>query len=155
MNFIEHLKRHDNFDLFVLMMDELGYTDEEITTKLDISKQRIYDAKKRLEPLLEALQAIGDPKPVVYGNPDIATVVEAFKKAFGTTKVSRYDRYAAKRLAEKHTADKVVHLINALAAGADDQYAPSINSVSQLEEKLVSVVQFVKKKIDSNKVINI
>ena len=62
MNFLTHLKRHENFDSYIVLFDELGYTDEEITTKLEISKQLIYDSRRRLAPLMEALKSIGDPK---------------------------------------------------------------------------------------------
>lgn len=136
---------HQNFDLFIVFLKELGYTDADIMKRCDIPKQRIYDARNRLETLLQALKNIDDPKSVVYGNPDVSRIVEAFKTNFGTTKTTKYDRWAANRLAKKHGAENIVTVIAALASLRENKYAPAINSVDQLEIKWVSAGQFLNK----------
>ncbi len=145
MRYLDFIKKYQNLDLFTALMDELGFTDEEITKRLEISKQSIYDAKKRLEPIMEALKNVADENPVVYGNPDVNLIVSTFKDCFGTTKANNYDRYAAKRLAAKHGVANIVAIIEALARYGGDKYCPSVNSVRQLEDKLVSVMAFLKK----------
>lgn len=154
MRYLDHIKKHQNLDLFIILFDELGYTDQEIIDKLEISKQTIYDAKTRLSGLLEALSSVPDEKPKEYGNPDINAVIEAFKLSFNTTKASKWDRWAAKRLAEKHSADNMVKIIQALAQYGGEKYCPSVNSVSQLEEKLPSVMSFLKKQ-QSNSMVEL
>lgn len=126
-------------------MDELGYSDEEIIQRLDTSKGTIYNAKERLQPLIEALTAIESTKPT-YGNPDVNAIVDAFKEAFGTTKTSQYDRYAAKRMATKHTSEAVVKVIQALSANGGEPFVPIVNSVQELEKKWVSVGNFLTEK---------
>lgn len=79
-----------------------------------------------------------------YGDSDVSTIVEAFKEAFGTTRASKYDRFSATRLARKHGAQSVVQIIKILAAKSDDKYAPTVRDVSQLEQKWVSVVKFLR-----------
>lgn len=146
MKYIDYLKKYHNIDLFIVLMDELGYSDDEIITKLETSKGNLYNAKGRLEPLLEALKNMDAPEPVTYGDPEINAVIEAFKISFGTTKASQYDRYAAKRLYTKHGAQNIVTIIEALASYGGDKYAPAVNSVRQLEEKWVSVGKFLNNK---------
>lgn len=146
MRLLDYIKKYHNLDLSIVLMDELGYSDDEITSKLEIARASIYNAKTRFEPLLNALSSIAEDKPVSYGDPAVNAIVEAFKDSFGTTKVSKYDRYAAKRLATKHGADRIIAVIKALSAGAGDKFAPSINNVSQLEEKFVSVGKFLQNK---------
>lgn len=143
MKYLDYLKQYTNFDNVVVLFDELGFTDEEIMSKLEVSKQTIYNAQKRQEPLIKALSDVADPKAIQYGNPDINTIVEAFKQAFGTTSASRFDRFAAKRLADKHGAENIVTVINALSSRAGAKFAPSVNSVSELEKKWVSVGKFL------------
>lgn len=143
MKYLDYIKQYTNFDNVLVLFDELGFTDEEIMTKLEVSKQTIYNAQKRQEPLITALAAIPEPKAVQYGNPDINTIVEAFKQSFGTTAASRYDRFAAKRLAEKHGAENIVKVIQVLSQRAGAKFAPSVNSVSELEKKWVSVGKFL------------
>lgn len=81
---------------------------------------------------------------VGFGEPDIDKIIEAFKSTFGTTKASRYDRFAAKRLAEKYGSQAICGIIQLLANRSGDKYAPMVNSVSQLEEKIVNVLRFLR-----------
>lgn len=147
MTLVEYLKKYHKFDWYVALFDHLGFTDDQIMGYLDISKQTIYNAKNNVEPILKALQDAAPQKTIVYGNPDIFAIIEAFKKDFGTTSASQYDRYAAKRLSEKHGTENVVAIINALAKFGGEQYAPAINSVLELEKKWVSVGKFLQNKI--------
>jgi hypothetical protein len=82
--------------------------------------------------------------PSEYGNPEINKIVDGFKDAFGTTKTTKYDRFAAKRLADRHGADLIVLAITALSQRQDLPYAPVVRNISQLEEKWVSVIKFLK-----------
>jgi hypothetical protein len=96
---------------------------------------------------LEALKNINDGIKVDKRNPDVQAIVDAFSERFGTTKASQYDRFAAKRLAHKYSAPEIIRVINALAQFGGDKYAPTVNSVRQLEEKLPGVVKFLKSKV--------
>lgn len=152
MRYLEYLKKYTYFDLFIVLMDDLNYTDDEITAKLEISKQSIYDARKRLAPLIEALNDLTDkPDP---RNKDVQAVIDTFKDLFGTTASNSYDRYAAKRLIDKHTTETIVTVIKALAHYGDQEYAPTVNSVRELEKKLVTVMSFLRKQ-KGNQVVDL
>lgn len=84
-----------------------------------------------------------------YGDADIDIVVDTFKEVFGTTRVSKQDRYAARRLATKYGSQAVVGIMRLLHQSSDNQYAPVVGSVAQLEEKWVSVLNFVRKQKSS------
>lgn len=152
MTLLEYVKQYHNIDLFLVLVDDAGYTDDEIMVKYNVSKQRIYDARKRVEPLIKALEIIDGKKD--KRDPNIQLIIDTFSEQFGTTKVALYDRYAAKRLHVKYTAVEVSKLIKVLASLSDEMYFPTVNSVSQLENKLPQVVEFVKKHSD-NKIIEI
>lgn len=142
MTFLEYAKEYHNFDVFLVLVDNAGYTNEEIMEKFDVSKTRIYNAKTRLAPILKMLETAEPPRKDMR-NKDVQTIIEAFTKAFGTTKVSAPDRWAAKRLHVKYGADEVAKVIQALASRGGDQFAPVVNSVSELENKWVSVGKFL------------
>lgn len=153
MRYLEFLKRYTSFDLFIVLMDDLGYTDEEITKKLEVSKQLIYDARKRLTPLIDALNSLADkPDP---RNQDVQEVIDTFKEAFGTTASDSYDRFAAKRLIDKHTTKTIVTIIKAMSHYGGDKYAPNVNSVRDLEKKFVTVMNFLKRQNSSNQVMEL
>jgi hypothetical protein len=71
-------------------------------------------------------------------------ICQAFKKSFGTTSVSRYDRYAASRLLTKYNVKDLIQLIEILANHKDDKYCPVVSSIRQLEEKWIGVRRFIK-----------
>lgn len=79
-----------------------------------------------------------------YGNADIDKVVEKFKTTFGTTKVTRYDRFAANRLVATYGMQAVCGIIQLLADNSTEKYAPIVGSIAQLETKWVSVLNFVR-----------
>jgi hypothetical protein len=85
---------------------------------------------------------------VSFGNADINTVIDSFKEHFGVTKATRYDRFAAKRLIQRHGAEAICDTIRKLSQGQTDKFAPTVNSVSELENKWVSVNRFVNKEIE-------
>lgn len=142
MKFLDYAKQYHNFDVFLVLIDDAGYTDEEIMEKFEVSKQRIYDARKRLEPVFKALEQIQPYKRNV-GDPNINMIVQAFADTFGTTKVSAYDRYAAKRLHVKYGAETIVKVIKALGQFGGEQYCPVVNNVSQVEIKWVQIGKFL------------
>lgn len=78
-----------------------------------------------------------------YGDPDVNAIIDTFQEYFGTTKATKYDRFAAKRLAKKHTAKTVCEVIMALSQTTRYKFAPVVNSVSQLENKWVSVIRYL------------
>lgn len=80
-----------------------------------------------------------------FGNKEIDLICEQFKQLFGTTKTSKYDRFAASRLAEKYGAQAVTGITKLLADRAAEPYAPVVGSVQQLEDKWVQVLNFVRK----------
>lgn len=79
-----------------------------------------------------------------YGNEDVSEIVNTFKEVFGITKTSKYDRFAAKRLADKHGTDSIVQIIKLIAQRSSEQFCPTIGSVQQLETKWVSVIRFLR-----------
>lgn len=80
-----------------------------------------------------------------YGRAEVDQIVDAFRAEMGTTKVSQNDRFAANRLADKFGAQSVVYAIKAIAPGG--QYVPVVNNISQLEDKWVSVMNYVRSKV--------
>lgn len=153
MRYLEYLKKYTYFDLFIVLMDDLNYTDEEITTKLEVSKQLIYDARKRLKPLIDALNSLDDFKDPRRS--DIQEVIDTFKEAFGTTGSDSYDRYAAKRLIDKHTTKTIVTIIKVMAQYGGDKYAPNVNSVRDLEKKFVTVMNFLKRQNNTKVMVDL
>lgn len=79
-----------------------------------------------------------------YGDADVDKIVIKFTETFGTTKVSKYDRFSASRLAKKYGSQAIVGIIQLLAENSTEKYAPVVNSVSQLEEKLPSILNFLR-----------
>jgi hypothetical protein len=79
-----------------------------------------------------------------YGDADIDKVVEAFKMTFGTTKVTKYDRFAANRLVKNYGSQSVCGIIGLLAKRSTEAYAPVVGSIAQLETKWVSVLHFLR-----------
>jgi len=90
-----------------------------------------------------------------HGNADIDKVVMAFTDSFGTTKVSRYDRFAARRLVAKYGEQSVRGIIKLLADNSTEKYAPIVRNVAQLEEKWVSVLNFLRKTGSQDDVIDV
>lgn len=80
-----------------------------------------------------------------HGDSEVDLVVEQFKLSFGTTRTGRQDRWAAQRLVREHSSRAVVGIIRMLASLSGEQYAPVVNSVTELEQKWVSVVTFLRK----------
>lgn len=78
-----------------------------------------------------------------YGNADVDKILEAFSRTFGTTKASKYDRFSASRLATKYGAQAVIGIVTLLGQG-EDKFKPVVNSVSQLEEKMPSVLNYLR-----------
>lgn len=56
MNYIDYIKKFDNFDKYIIFMKSLGFTDESIALKTGITRQTVWKAKKRMAPLLETLE---------------------------------------------------------------------------------------------------
>lgn len=79
-----------------------------------------------------------------YGDADIDKVVEQFQETFGTTKISRQDRWAANRLVKKYSSQAVCGIVKLLGEHSTERYAPVIGSIAQLETKWVSVLHFLR-----------
>jgi hypothetical protein len=155
MRHLDRIKRWGNISDHILVLDEKNFTDDQIMTTLEISKQTIYNARKAYEPLSEALKTINDNSQVDKRNPDIQEIIDAFTENFGTTKSTRWDRYAAKRLSDKYGADRIVKVIQILAAHGGEPYVPSVGSVRELEEKLVKVQSFFKRLQANSEVVEL
>lgn len=145
MQVIELAKSLNVIDLLLLILDEKGFSDAEIASIMEVSKQTIHNSKKRNMELLEALKMVKSP-PKEYGNKDINAVIKAFTDSFGTTKTTKYDRFAAKRLSDKYEPKIIVGAIRALSASQSDKYCPSVRSVTQFEEKLPNIIRYLKNK---------
>lgn len=90
-----------------------------------------------------------------YGDADIDKVVQKFTDTFGTTKVSKTDRFAANRLVRKYGSQSVVGIIDLLAKNSGEKYAPVVGSVVQLEAKWVNVLSFLRNKGKDDEVIQV
>lgn len=77
------------------------------------------------------------------GDPDVSAVVDQFQMAFRTTATIRTDRFAASRLAKRHGQATVAHVIQTLAARRNEKFAPTVNNLTQLEQKWPTVERFV------------
>lgn len=80
-----------------------------------------------------------------YGDKDVDRITQKFTDVFGTTKISKSDRFSARRLANKYGGQSVCGIIDLLAKNNGEKYAPVVNSVAQLEEKMPSVLNFLRK----------
>jgi hypothetical protein len=89
-----------------------------------------------------------------YGNADVENIVVTFTDTFGTTKVSKQDRFAAHRLAQKYGSQAVCGIIRLLAEKSTEKYSPVVGSVAQLESKWVNVLNFLRT-TDSDEVIQV
>jgi hypothetical protein len=99
---------------------------------LNVSKQIVY-----------ALMEEGIIKTTNFGDKDIDDTVKLFKELFGTSKASSKDRYATKRMIDTHGVQNLQRVIVELARRSGGQYSPTVNSLSQLEEKWVSVTKYI------------
>lgn len=90
-----------------------------------------------------------------YGDADIDKVVNSFTDAFGTTKVTRQDRWAASRLVKRHDTKAVVGIVRLLAENSTAKYAPVVGSIAQLETKWVAVLNFLRNTSKDNEEIQI
>lgn len=153
MKFLDYAKQYHNFDIFLVLLDDAGFTDEEIATKFEVSRQGIYNARKRLEPIITAIKDIDGYKRDLRNN-DVQKVIDLFQATFGTTSSTAIDRYAAKRLHAKY-GDDILKVIQALAKFGSEKYCPTVNSVYELEKKLPGVIKFLKQQSETNLVIDL
>jgi hypothetical protein len=115
---------------------------------------RIVGDKPTAEMVIERLTDEG-VLSLGYGNADIDKVVEAFSMTFGTTKVSKYDRFAANRLCSKYGSQGVVGVIKLLGENSSVKYAPVVNNVAELENKMVSILSFLRTLSNNDKTIEV
>lgn len=95
---------------------------------------------------------------VIYGNKDVNLIVDTFAELFGNTKTTRYDRWAAARMAKSTRyggAEGVVLLIKLFHSLSGDQYAPTVSSVAQFDNKLVAIVTYIKKKSNQVEIVEL
>lgn len=119
-------------------MSKKAYVVEMITSILNSST-----AKQEAEMIVERLQDEG-LLALGYGDADVDKVVMKFADTFGTTKVSKTDRFAANRLVSKYGSQAVVGIIGMLAEHSQEKYVPVVGSVTQLEDKFVAVMHFLR-----------
>lgn len=100
-------------------------------------------ASKTAELIVERLMEEGLLN-LGYGDKDVDRVVQKFTDTFGTTKTSRQDRWAANRLCAKYGVQAVCGIIQILSENSTEKYAPVVGSITQLEAKWVSVLNFVR-----------
>lgn len=108
---------------------------------------QIIDDEIKADIILERLEEEG-VLHLGYGNAEIDMVVKKFSDTFGTTKTSKYDRFAAKRLVDKYGTDAVTGIIGLLGQRSTERFAPVVNNISQLETKWVTVLNFVRKTVN-------
>lgn len=115
--------------------------------------EQIVGDKPTAEMVVQRLQEEG-VMHLGYGNADVDRVVQKFTDTFGTTKVTRQDRFAAHRLVRKYGAQVVCGVVDLLAQNSDKKYAPVVGSIAQLENKIVNVLNFLRKQGDSSVIQN-
>lgn len=79
-----------------------------------------------------------------YGSSEIDNVVQKFTDTFGTTKTSKYDRFAASRLVNKYGGQAICGIIGLLSEHSTEKFAPRVNNLSELESKFISVMHFLR-----------
>lgn len=112
------------------------YVVELITKQANVSKAVAESVVERLQD--EGLLHLG------HGSADIDIVVQKFTDTFGTTKVSRQDRWAANRLVSKYGSQAICGIVDLLAENSTEKFTPVVNSVAQLEDKMPSVLNFLR-----------
>lgn len=99
--------------------------------------------KPTAEMVVEVLQAEG-LLVLGYGSSEIDNVVQKFIDTFGTTKTTKYDRFAASRLVKKYGDSPVCNIIDLLGKSATQKFAPRVNNISDLESKMPSILIFLR-----------
>lgn len=117
---------------------------------LDILTTIIGD-KVKAEVVLERLEDEGVIH-LGYGIQEIDQIVEKFTTVFGTTKTTKYDRWAAGRMAKKYGAQAVCGIIGLLGKFSQEKFAPVVNNVTELENKMPSVLNFIRNVSDNREV---
>lgn len=154
MKIIELARTMSVLDFVVLVLSEKGLSGDEIATLTDSTRQTVHNIKKRHEELISALGAIKTEEKE-FGNPDINLVVNTFMKEFDTTKTSKYDRFAAKRLSDKHGAAQIAQIIKLLRQASEDKYAPSVNNISEFEIKWPKISNYFRKRISDGQTVDL
>lgn len=117
-------------------MSRYNYLLEIVT---NITKDEV-SAKMILERLTEeGVLHIG------YGNAEVDQILTKFSDVFGTTKASRYDRYSANRLASKYGVQAICGIMALLGENSTEPYAPIVNNVKEMEDKMPSILNFLRK----------
>lgn len=99
--------------------------------------------KPTAEMVVEVLQTEG-LLVLGYGSSEIDNVVQKFVDTFGTTKTTKYDRFAADRLVKKYGDKAICGIIDLLGKSATQKYAPRVNNISDLESKMPSILIFLR-----------
>ena len=128
-------------------MSRRDYIIEVIAKTANVSKPIAESVLERLND--EGVLHLG------YGNAEIDQVVEKFADTFGTTKTSKYDRFATARLVKKYGAQAVIGVIGLLGQLSDQPYAPVAGNIVQLEEKWVSILSFLRKQGEKGETIDV
>lgn len=104
------------------------------------------------EAIIERLQDEG-LLHLGHGKAEVDQIVGTFKELFGSTRTSQMDRAAANRLATAHTTQAVIGVMKLMKQAQHQQYAPTIGSVKQLEDKWVNVISFIRRQQMQNEVV--
>jgi hypothetical protein len=116
-----------------------------------VSKAPTSQSVQTAEIIVERLIEEGVLK-LGYGDADVDMIIHKFAEVFGSTKSSKQDRYAARRLASKYGGKSVCGIIQILASRSEEKFSPVVNNVSQLESKFISVLRFLRK---NNEVVDV
>jgi hypothetical protein len=111
-----------------------------------------FDAQDQLAmDIVDNLIRDGIINPSYAGTPDIDEVLDIFQLTFGTTTVIKTDRFAASRLTKRYGAHQIAKVIVQLGKRQREQFAPTVNNLTQLEQKWPSVMRFIQSKSDDEK----
>lgn len=109
---------------------------------LDLITKVVRD-KPTAEMVVEVLQAEG-LLVLGYGSSEIDNVVQKFVDTLGTTKTTKYDRFAASRLVKKYGEQAICGIIDLYGKSATEKFAPRVNNLTELEAKMPSILLFLR-----------
>ena len=121
---------------------------------IDIVASYVLGDRPTAEAIIERLQDDG-LLHLGYGDVAVDKIVGTFKEQFGTSVITKPDRASAHRLANTHTEQAVVTVIEMLASLRDEKYAPTVGSVRKLDEKWVNVIGFLRRQGQQSEVIEV
>lgn len=110
-------------------------------TNVTLGRDASLDAQKE-----EVLTVIDEEEFPLYGDKEIATVINKFELEIGIMPRKEKQRQAAKTLLQRHGLDEVIDAINYAAEAQGEDFAPTIANLEDLRDKWINARSFFLKK---------